>query len=54
MVLKEGDVLQEINRQKINNVRDYENVAAKIKPGENILLLVFRSGSSLYVTLSGK
>lgn len=54
MVLKEGDVLQEINRQKINNVRDYENVVAKIKPGENILLLVFRSGSSLYVTLSGK
>jgi len=54
MVLKEGDVLQEINRQKINNVRDYENTAAKIKPGENILLLVFRSGSSLYVTLSGK
>ena len=54
MVLKEGDVLQEINRQKINSVRDYENTAAKIKPGENILLLVFRSGSSLYVTLSGK
>ena len=54
MVLKEGDVLQEINRQKINNVRDYENVAAKIKPGENILLFIFRSGSSLYVTLSGK
>ncbi len=54
MVLKEGDVLQEINRQKINSVRDYENTAAKIKPGENILLLVFRSGSSLYVTLSTK
>jgi serine protease Do len=54
MVLKEGDVLQEINRQKINSVRDYENVAAKIKPGENILLLVFRNGSSFYVTLSGK
>jgi serine protease Do len=54
IVLKEGDVIQEINRQKTNNVRDYENVVAKIKPGENILLLIFRSGSSLYVTLSGK
>jgi serine protease Do len=54
MVLKEGDVLQEINRQRINNVRDYENTAAKIKPGENILLLVFRGSSSLYITLSTK
>jgi serine protease Do len=54
MVLKEGDVIQEINRQKINNVRDYENTAAKIKPGENILLLVFRGSSSFYITLSAK
>ena len=54
MVLMQGDVIQEINRQKINSVRDYESVVAKIKPGEDVLLLIFRGGSSIYITLSGK
>jgi serine protease Do len=54
MVLMQGDVIQEINRQKINSVKDYESVVAKVKPDENILLLIFRGGSSIYITLSGK
>ncbi|MEW6215261.1 MAG: DegQ family serine endoprotease [Nitrospirota bacterium] len=54
MVLMQGDVIQEVNRQRITSIRDYEDVVAKIKPGEDILLLVFRSGSSLYITLSSK
>src|SRR4030066_1711873 len=52
MALERGDVIQEINKQKITGVKNYENVVAKIKPEENILLLVFRGGSSIYVTLS--
>ncbi|MDI6889522.1 MAG: DegQ family serine endoprotease [Thermodesulfovibrionales bacterium] len=54
MVLMRGDVIQEINRQKITSVADYENVVSKIKQEEDILLLVFRGGSSFYITLSGK
>lgn len=54
MVLMQGDVIQEINRKRITNIRDYENVVSKIKPGEDILLVVFRGGSSMYITLSGK
>ncbi len=54
MALTQGDVIQEINRQKITDIKDYENVASKIKPGEDILLYVFRGGLSLYITLSGK
>jgi serine protease Do len=54
MVLVQGDIVQEINRKKVTNTRDYENIVAKIKPEEDILLLVFRNGSSIYITLSDK
>lgn len=54
MVLMQGDVIQEINRKRITNIRDYENVVSRIKSGEDILLLVFRSGYSMYITLSNK
>jgi serine protease Do len=54
MVLMQGDVIQEINRQKITNLKEYEDVAAKVKPEEDMLLLIFRNGSSIYITLSNK
>jgi serine protease Do len=54
MALTQGDVIQEINRQKITNIKDYENAASKLKPEEDILLLIYRNGSSIYITLSGK
>lgn len=52
MSIMRGDVIQEINRQKIAGISEYENVVSKIKPSENILLLIFRGGSSLYIPLS--
>ncbi|MEW6001930.1 MAG: DegQ family serine endoprotease [Nitrospirota bacterium] len=54
MALQQGDVIQEINRQRISSVKDYEEVVTRIKPGQDILLLIFRNGSSLFITLSGK
>ena len=54
MMLLQGDVVQEINRQKITNVAEYEKVVSRIKPGSDILLLIFRGGSSIFITLSDK
>ncbi|MGQ9571290.1 MAG: DegQ family serine endoprotease [Thermodesulfovibrionales bacterium] len=54
MVLEKGDVIQEINRQKITSIKTYENVVSRLKPNEDILLCIFRNGSSIYVTLSAK
>lgn len=54
MVLMQGDVIQEINRQKITGVKEYEKVASRIKAGQDILLLIFRGGASVFITLSGK
>lgn len=54
MVLMQGDVIMEINREKINNIKDYEDVVSRLHPEDDILLLIFRKGSSLFITLSAK
>lgn len=53
-ILTQGDVVQEINRKKISNLKDYQEIASKIKKDEGVLLLIFRNGGSSFVTLSAK
>jgi serine protease Do len=50
--LMEDDIIQEINRKAIANLKDYESTASGIKPDETVLLLVFRKGSSVFITIS--
>src|SRR5437773_8756660 len=38
--LQRGDVIQEVNRQHVASVKDYESAASKIKKEENAVLLV--------------
>jgi serine protease Do len=54
MLLMKGDVIQEINRKKITGMSDYEQVVSLIKADTDILLLIFRGGSSLFITLSNQ
>lgn len=51
MRLQSGDVIIEVNRKATPNVNEYEKVVSQIKPGEDILLLIFRQGSSLFITI---
>lgn len=53
-VLMQGDIIQEINRKKINDVKDYQETVSKIRKDEDVLLLIYRSGSSVFITLSNK
>jgi len=53
-ILKEGDVILEINRQKITNMKDYDKVVSKIKSDKEILLLIYRDRATIYITLPGK
>ncbi len=52
--LMPGDVILEINRRAIKNIEDYEKMVSKIKPDMDVLLLVFRRGSTISVTISGE
>lgn len=53
-ILMQGDIIQEINRQKVTNLRDYIDIVSKIKPNTDILLYIFRNGSSVYITIPSK
>jgi serine protease Do len=49
--LRRGDVISEINRQRISNLNDFNKIVARIRPGENVLLFVNRSGRKFYVAV---
>lgn len=53
-VLMQGDVIQEVNKKRITGVKDYLEIASRIRKDDNVLLLVYRDGSSVYITLSVK
>ena len=53
-ILAQGDVIQEINRKKVSDVKSYKDIVSKIRKDESVLLLIYRGGSSLFVTLSQK
>lgn len=53
-VLTKDDVIMEINRQKVSNTKEYTSLVKTIKENADILLLIYRNGSTLYITLSTK
>ncbi|MCX8026867.1 MAG: DegQ family serine endoprotease [Thermodesulfovibrionales bacterium] len=50
-ILAENDIIMEINRKKINNVKDYTNALGTIKKNQPVLILVYRNGSTIYLTI---
>jgi serine protease Do len=50
-VLQANDVIQEVNRQNIQSMQDFDQVVAKIGEKDDMLLLIFRKGGSIYVSL---
>lgn len=50
--IKKGDIIQEIDRQKIEGLNDFNRVVSRIGPEDTVLLFVNRSGKKFYVTLS--
>jgi serine protease Do len=50
--LRKGDAILEVNRQKIKDENDYRNGMEKTRPGQAVLLLVHREGTTFFVTLT--
>lgn len=50
--LKVGDIILEVNRQKVLSEDDYRSVMEKVKPEQSILFLIDREGSTFFVTLT--
>ncbi|MBI4842872.1 MAG: DegQ family serine endoprotease [Nitrospirae bacterium] len=52
--LLRGDVVLEINRKAVSNWEDFRATASKIKAEEDVLLLVYRRGASIFISIGGK
>jgi len=53
-VLSVNDIIIEVDRKAIRSMKEYESMVSLIKPDQNILLLVFRNGSTVYLAVSSK
>jgi serine protease Do len=49
--LRPGDLIKEINRRKIQNVRDFKQAIDSAKKTESLVLLVKRGDHTFYVVL---
>ncbi len=52
--LREGDVIQEVNKQPVKNAKELVAASKKLKPNEKILIRVYSQGRSGYVALEPK
>ncbi len=52
--LREGDVIQEVNKQLVKSAKDLVAISKKLKPNEKVLMRVYSQGRSGYVALEPK
>ena len=50
-LLQPKDVIQEIDRKPVKNAQEYERLVSKIGKHDTVLLLVYRDGGSVYLTI---
>lgn len=51
-MLKKRDVIHEVNRKVIKSVNDYDKAISGIGKEDDVLLLIYRAGGYIYVTIS--
>jgi len=49
--LQNGDVIMEVNRERIRNEGDYRTAMEKVKPDQGVLFLINRRGFMFFVSL---
>jgi len=50
-LLQVKDVIQEVNREAIQGAEDYDQVVSKLGENDTVLLLIYRDGNSVYLTI---
>jgi len=50
--LQRGDVIREVNRQRVGNLQDFERATKDIKEGDRVTVLLQRGQQSLYVAFT--
>jgi len=50
-LLQGNDVIQEVDRKPIRSAKEYEEIVSKIGKHDTVLLLIYRDGGSVYLTI---
>jgi len=50
--LKAGDVILEANKKATKSAKDFSKVAGEIAKGQGVLLLVYREGMTIFITMT--
>jgi len=50
--LQRGDVIREVNRQRVRTLQEFERVARELKDGDRVTVLVQRGPQALYVAFT--
>jgi serine protease Do len=50
--VQRGDIIREINRQKVRSMADYERLTKDVKEGDRLTVLLQRGPMSLYVAFT--
>jgi serine protease Do len=50
--IQAGDVIREVNRQRVRSITDFDRVTRGLKGGERVMLLLQRGNSSLFVAFT--
>ncbi len=52
--LQKGDVIREINRKPVKDVKDFERLASQLSSRSSVLILVNRGNSAIFLSISGE
>jgi Do/DeqQ family serine protease len=50
-LLQPNDVIEEVNRTALQNIQDYDQAVSRIHSKDTVLLLIYRDGGSVYLTI---
>jgi hypothetical protein len=50
--MQRGDVIREVNRQRVRGLPDFERVTREVKEGDRITVLLQRGQQALYVAFT--
>lgn len=53
-ILRNGDIIMEINRTAVLNTKEYNEIVSKIAKNQDVLLRIARGNSILFITLASK
>lgn len=53
-ILQRGDIILELNRKPVTNVKEYQDVVSKIEKNQDVLALIIRNKTSIFITIPAK